>query len=129
MYLGVEIGGTKLQVGVCDRRGRLRTLERRSVERERGARGILRQLEKIVPSVLTRYDVKAIGVGFGGPFDVERGRAVTSHQIAGWDGFPVKQWFERRFSSCRRLWTMTRTAPVWQRQHAGRAGESEPYCT
>ena len=97
MYLGMEIGGTKLQVGVCDRRGRLRTLERRSVERERGARGILRQLEKIVPSVLGRYDVKAIGVGFGGPFDVERGRAVTSHQIAGWDGFPVRQWFERRF--------------------------------
>ncbi|MGA2221449.1 MAG: ROK family protein [Verrucomicrobiia bacterium] len=97
MYLGVEIGGTKLQVGVCDRRGRLRTLERRSVERERGARGILRQIEKIVPSVLGRYDVKAIGVGFGGPFDVERGRAVTSHQIAGWDGFPVRQWFARRF--------------------------------
>lgn len=97
MFLGVEIGGTKLQVGVCDRRGRLRTLERRSVERERGARGILRQLEKIVPSVLSRYDVEAIGVGFGGPVDFVRGRAVTSHQIAGWDGFPVRQWFERRF--------------------------------
>jgi glucokinase len=97
MYLGVEIGGTKLQVGVCDRRGRLKHLVRTAVVRKSGRRGILRQLEKIVPSVLDRYDVKAIGVGFGGPFDVERGRAVRSHQIAGWDGFPVKQWFERRF--------------------------------
>ena len=90
MFLGVEIGGTKLQVGVCDRRGRLKHLVRTAVVRARGRRGILRQLEKIVPSVLDRYDVKAIGVGFGGPFDVERGRAVTSHQIAGWDGFPVQ---------------------------------------
>lgn len=97
MYLGVEIGGTKLQAGVCDGRGRLRALERRSVERARGATGILRQIEGIAPSLIQRYRVRAIGVGFGGPFDVETGRAVRSHQIAGWDGFPVRQWFERRF--------------------------------
>jgi len=97
MYLGVEIGGTKLQVGVCDRRGRLKYLVRTAVIRGRGRRGILRQLETIVPSVLTRYNIKAVGIGFGGPVDFERGRAVKSHQIAGWDGFPVTQWFERRF--------------------------------
>jgi glucokinase len=41
--------------------------------------------------------VEAIGVGFGGPFDVEEGRAVRSHQIDGWDRFPVKRWFQRKF--------------------------------
>ena len=97
VFLGVEIGGTKLQVGVCDRRGRLRTLERRSVERGKGARRILRQLEEIVPPLLHEYRPRGIGVGFGGPVDSERGRAVTSHQIAGWDGFHVRQWFARRF--------------------------------
>ena len=95
MILGVEIGGTKLQLGVCDRRGRVRTLERRSVEREKGAAGIRQQIERLAPPLLKQ--VTAIGVGFGGPFDVERGRAVRSHQIAGWDGFPVKRWFERKF--------------------------------
>ena len=95
MFLAVEIGGTKLQVGVCDRHGRVRTLERRSVEREKGAAGIRAQIERLAPPLLA--GVRAIGVGFGGPFDVERGRAIRSHQIAGWDGFPVKRWFERKF--------------------------------
>ncbi len=95
VFLGVEIGGTKLQVGLCDARGRLRTLERRSVERGKGAAGIRSQIERLAPPLLKH--VRAIGVGFGGPFDVKRGRAVRSHQIAGWDGFPVKRWFERKF--------------------------------
>jgi glucokinase len=95
VFLGVEIGGTKLQLGVCDRRGNLKALERRRVERHQGAAGILKQIETIAPAL--QKNVSAIGVGFGGPIDVDRGRAVRSHQIAGWDDFPVKQWFERKF--------------------------------
>lgn len=97
MYLGVEIGGTKLQVGVCDGRGGLRYLVRTPVARALGRRGILRQLEQIVPVLLTGSGVKRIGVGFGGPVDVGRGRAVTSFQIAGWDGFRLGEWFRKRF--------------------------------
>jgi glucokinase len=97
MFLGVEIGGTKLQVGVCDARGRLKQLVRSGVVRRHGRRGILRQFEQIIPALLRAHRVRKIGVGFGGPFDIETGRAVRSHQIAGWDGFPVMQWFTRRF--------------------------------
>lgn len=95
MFLGVEIGGTKLQLGLCDRRGRVRLMERRKVERRKGAAGILRQIEEIAPAMLHR--VKAIGVGFGGPVDTETGCAVRSFQIAGWDGFEVRRWFEKKF--------------------------------
>jgi glucokinase len=97
MYLGAEIGGTKLQVGVCDRRGRLIELERRIVERSNGAAGILAQFRHLIPPLIRRYPVRAIGVGFGGPYDLQRQRAVTSHQIAGWNGFPVRAWFRRQF--------------------------------
>ena len=97
MILGVEIGGTKLQVGVCDRRGRLKQLTRVAVVRRNGARGILRQLEQIVSPLLKRYTIAGIGVGFGGPVDSERGRVVKSFHVAGWDGFKLKNWFERRF--------------------------------
>jgi glucokinase len=97
MFLGVEIGGTKLQVGVCDRRGRIEQLVRVAVERRRGRTGILRRLEQIVPLLLETYKVNAIGVGFGGPVDSARGCVVRSFHIAGWDGFPLRRWFERRF--------------------------------
>lgn len=97
LYLGVEIGGTKLQLGVADARGRLIALVRRRVNRAAGAAGIRRQILTLAPPLLQRYRVRAIGVGFGGPYDNERQRAVTSHQIAGWDNFPVQQWFVRQF--------------------------------
>ena len=95
MFLGVEIGGTKLQVGVCDRRGNVRALKRWSVQRRKGAAGILAQLEEIIPPLLT--GVRGIGVGFGGPVDFERGRVLRSFHVTGWDGFELKRWFARRF--------------------------------
>jgi glucokinase len=97
MNLGVEIGGTKLQVGVCDRRGRIAQLVRVVVVRRDGARGILQQLEKIIGPLLAAHRVNAIGVGFGGPVDAPRGRVVCSFHINGWDGFALRRWFVRRF--------------------------------
>lgn len=97
MYLAVEIGGTKVQAGVCDSRGRIRQLVRVAVVRRDGARGILKQLEQIIPPLLTAYRVKAIGIGFGGPVDSARGRVVRSFHIKGWEGYPLGRWFRQRF--------------------------------
>ena len=97
MFLGVEIGGTKLQAGVCDARCRLRRLCRSSVVRSEGRRGILRQLEQMIPPLIRDREISRIGVGFGGPFDTERGRVVKSFHINGWDGFELKRWFAQRF--------------------------------
>src|SRR5882672_2584520 len=97
MYLGVEIGGTKLQVGVCDRRGRIQQLVRVAVVRGNGARGILKQLELIIPPLLASHKVKGIGVGFGGPVDSSCGCIVRSFHIAGWTSFPLRRWFAQRF--------------------------------
>jgi len=97
MLLGVEIGGTKLQVGVCDRRGGIVQLVRVAVVRHNGAREILKQLEIVIPPLLAGHRVKAIGVGFGGPVDSTRGRIVRSFHIKGWDGFALRRWFVQRF--------------------------------
>jgi glucokinase len=97
MLLGVEIGGTKLQVAVCDRRGHIVQLVRVAVTRRDGARGILKQLEIVIPPLLAAHKVMAIGVGFGGPVDSARGRIVRSFHIKGWDGFSLRSWFVKRF--------------------------------
>jgi glucokinase len=84
MYLGIEIGGTKLQLGVG--RGEsavLERLERRQVDTNRGAAGILRQIEQAGRELIEANDVRAIGIGFGGPVDVGTGCVITSHQIDG----------------------------------------------
>jgi glucokinase len=36
--------------------------------------------------------VRAVGIGFGGPVDDAARCVIKSHQIAGWDGFPLAEW-------------------------------------
>ncbi len=100
MFLGIEIGGTKLQLGVGRGDGSpLVALRRTEVDRDGAAGGICRQIEQIGPELIARHDVTGIGVGFGGPVDRPAGCTITSHQIDGWDDFPLADWclatFER----------------------------------
>jgi glucokinase len=96
-YLGIEIGGTKLQLGVGPDDGRLRALWRGNVDPSAGPDGIRRQIASAVPELLAkaglpRDHLRGVGVGFGGPVDDETRTVITSHQIAGWDGFPLGDW-------------------------------------
>lgn len=103
MYLGIEIGGTKLQLGLGAGDGTLvplgnddRTL-RRTVNATYGATGIRDQIAAAMPELfacagLKPADIRGIGIGFGGPYDDATGRTVKSHQIDGWDDFPLADW-------------------------------------
>lgn len=99
LLLGVEIGGTKLQLGLGRGDGRILALERLAVRRAAGALGILDQMSQAVGTLLTRAgtsgeEIRAVGIGFGGPVDSARGVVTKSHQIDGWDSFPLVNWFE-----------------------------------
>ncbi|HEY2148271.1 MAG TPA: ROK family protein [Pirellulales bacterium] len=98
MLLGIEIGGTKLQLGVGAGDGSpLVALDRHTVEPAGGAVGILARLESATAALLQRFPIKRIGVGFGGPVDSAAGRIIRSHQIEGWHDFPLCDWFQRMF--------------------------------
>lgn len=93
MYLGIEIGGTKLQLGVgTGEEPRLIDLERRDIVAARGAAGIREQILEAGRLLLDRHDVQRIGIGFGGPVFGDRGLVQTSHQVSGWDQFPLADW-------------------------------------
>jgi glucokinase len=98
MYLGIEIGGTKLQLGVGAGDGApLTALERYDVDAKQGATGILRRIEVAAATLIHRYSVKAVACGFGGPVDVARGRVIKSHHVDGWDDFPLADWLRQTF--------------------------------
>jgi len=97
MFLGIEIGGTKLQLGIGPGDGPLAALWRGHVEPARGAEGIRRQIVQAVADLLdqarlTRDQLRGVGVGFGGPVDDGTATVIKSHQIEGWDDFPLAQW-------------------------------------
>lgn len=88
--LGIEIGGTKLQLGIGPGDGTMNRLVRRRVDPAGGAEAIRAQIAEAFRSL--DAEVSAVGIGFGGPVDADRGVVITSHQIAGWDHFPLADW-------------------------------------
>jgi glucokinase len=97
----IEIGGTKLQLAVASRTPSdgvaLIERVRLPVERAEGAAGILHQIEAHFALLQARHEIDGIGIGFGGPCDMARGRAIISHQVGGWEDFPLVQWFRARW--------------------------------
>lgn len=93
MFLGIEIGGTKLQLGVSSGAG-LEFTEfcKLTVDPRRGAAGIREQIASTGRSLIQRHQVRRIGIGFGGPVDTNLGITTKSHQIDGWEEFALSEW-------------------------------------
>lgn len=92
-FIGIEIGGTKLQL-VAGKNDHIKDIIRYRVDTNDGASGIQKQIEEGITHLLLKYEVQAIGVGFGGPVDWHAGTIQVSHQIRGWAKFPLKKWIE-----------------------------------
>jgi glucokinase len=90
--LGIEIGGTKLQIVLGSRTGQIRERHRFNVNPLRGGIGIRRAIASALPALLKTGQPKAIGVGFGGPVDWRTGKICCSHQIKGWSKFELGPW-------------------------------------
>jgi glucokinase len=97
MFLGIEIGGTKLQLGLGRGDGHIVALWRGTVNPAEGGEGIRKQIVAAVPELLAkagtdRGALRGVGIGFGGPTDDATRTVIKSHHIHGWDGFPLADW-------------------------------------
>lgn len=102
IILGVEIGGTKLQLGLGTPSGDILEVQKTTVTVENGSMGIRNWLEENVPLMISlakeRYgSVKGLGCGFGGPINSDEGRVLKSIQIKGWRDFPIREWLQDTF--------------------------------
>ncbi len=131
MYLGIEIGGTKLQLGVGDGRGATAVaLERLTVDPARGAAGIRQQIAAAADRLLAGCAPAGIGIGFGGPVDAAAGRTIKSHQIAGWEDFPLADWCAQTLGAPTTLQNDADTAALAEaRFGAGRGANPVFYVT
>lgn len=117
--LGIEIGGTKLQLALGTPQGKLAAVYRDSVDVMNGAKGILDWMEDRIPEFTNQAaghsnHVRAIGCGFGGPINRNTGQVLKSNQITGWDDFPLKDWLEDAFH-----------LPVWVENDSNAAAWAE----
>jgi glucokinase len=101
LAVGIEIGGTKLQAGIGLRDGKLLALVRRTVDPDKGGAGIREEIPSLIEEAIAKAgcspkDLAGLGIGFGGPVDVKRGRILLSHQIEGWSDFPLRDWLQKK---------------------------------
>jgi glucokinase len=97
LYLGIEIGGTKLQVGLGDGLGQVAHHHRVAAEPKTGAGGIRSQIvtacrQLFQQAGISASSIKGCGLGFGGPVDDRTQQTITSHQVSGWEQFPLSKW-------------------------------------
>jgi glucokinase len=92
--IGIEIGGTKLQVVLGEDPQTIIKRYRYTVDKANGAAGVRNQIEDGVKKLIADYSVSGLGLGFGGPFDIQTGKVSCSHQIEGWNDFEIRSWLE-----------------------------------
>jgi len=103
MLIGVEIGGTKLQIALGNPDGTIVETVRGKVNLKDGSTGILNWIDRHLQEIqakqqMENIQINAIGVGFGGPINSKKGSIIKSVQVPGWNDFDLKAWFEGRFS-------------------------------
>ena len=95
--LAIDIGGTKLAAAVVDRDGDLLASERVATPRDTSGEDLYRYLEGLCTRVIEQahVEVKAIGVGSGGPMQYPAG-IVSPLNIPAWRDFPLRD----RLAAC-----------------------------
>jgi len=127
--IGIEIGGTKLQLVTGDGNGSIQSRHRFLVDATAGAEGIRRQIAETLPRLAQTSGAAAVGVGFGGPVAWRTGRICRSHQVEGWSEFDLAGWLGGLCDLPIRVITM-RTWQPWVKQDTERARqESVLYVT
>jgi len=111
-YLSIEIGGTKLQLIIYSAEAETLKRWRYNIDKEKGANGILSQIEECITEISREFEIIETGVGFGGPVDRHTGIIGMSHQISGWSEFALADWLKIRTKSPVRLENDANTAAL-----------------
>jgi len=103
LIVGIEIGGTKLQLGLGTPSGDILEILQEKVDPEMGGQGIREWLQESIPEFIEKAGrnygkVKALACGFGGPINSNEGCVLKSIQISGWQNFPIQDWLQQTFS-------------------------------
>ena len=95
LFIGLDIGGTKIMVASANREGNILQRERRdtstSLETD------LANINSMIAEVASGEEIQSIGAAVGGPLDWEQGIVSPLHQPA-WRDVPLKALMEARWN-------------------------------
>ena len=84
-YLGIDLGGTSVKIGICDARGTVRARARIPTEVERGSDDAIARIARAAQELRDSVGhVAACGIGAPGEIDIVRQRLVRANHFPGW---------------------------------------------
>ncbi|MGL5098100.1 MAG: ROK family protein, partial [Planctomycetia bacterium] len=95
-FLGIDLGGTNIKVGVVDDAGRALSSVSQPTEADKGPEnGVARICETarqaVMAAGLTLSDIAAVGVGSPGPMDLREQILINPHNLPGWLNLPLAE--------------------------------------
>ena len=106
LVLGVDIGGTKVAVGLVSSRGQIRHAGRAPMAArdtaEEGFRAVLHAIDGVMPEARAA-DVRAIGVCAPGWVESEKGILLSATNLPCWRNYPLARKIEKHYGLPTRL--------------------------
>jgi len=97
VILGVDIGGTKIAVGLVDRTGKILTQTRTPMVANGTPEAALQAVISAIDSVVWANEVSSIGICAPGPLDPETGVVLNPPNLPCWRNFPLAKKVAEKF--------------------------------
>jgi len=94
-FVGIDLGGTNIKVGVVDNQGQPLSWLSIPTEDEKGPEDAARRMGEAVhhavkKAKLNPRDVARVGLGSPGTMDIPAGMLINPVNLKGWDNFPIR---------------------------------------
>jgi glucokinase len=95
LFLGFDVGGTNIKLGLVDNEGRPIAHTKIVTEEERGPRDAVKRARVAVDEMLAKLglsvtDVAGVGLCVPGTMDIPRGMFLQPHNLPHWHYFPIR---------------------------------------
>ena len=103
LFVGIDLGGTKIVSGLVDGEGRIVTRQRRNTEAREGPAAVLDRMIEATAGLLAgdgldSNRIIAVGVAAPGPIDAVSGVVTAPPNLPGWHDVPLAKLIQDRLS-------------------------------
>lgn len=128
-FVGVDIGGTNVKVGIVDDAGQSLAFCQTKTEVEQGVEAGMKNIYQAITDVLsdcqfTMDDIKAIGIATPGTMDIPGGKLVDPPNLPTWKGFPIRQTVSDHYSGKKTIYQNDANAAAYGEYWIGGAREA-----
>jgi len=116
VFVGLDIGGTKIMVAAADRDGNI--LRRARADTSTSLETDLANINRMIAEVAAEEEIMGMGAAIGGPLDWEQGIVSPLHQPA-WRNVPLKAMMESKWGCAFRVDVDTNVAAVGEYRWGG----------